>query len=299
MIIPEYISHIRRNKNSEFEFQSNKEHSLGVAELASQFANEFGMGEWGYVMGLLHDKGKETSIFQSHIKKASGLDCRADDRGYMGHAYVGGQIAKKKIPSAFPFIGNPIMGHHRGLYDYDDLEEELKKSISEEVPWGNLPQLSYPKWFVSSILQSKDFHHIERMLFSCLVDADYLDTERFMQPEQYKQRGSHTSMSELLQKLEDHLASFGEPKTEVNRIRNEVQQCCREKADGVPGFYSLTVPTGGGKTLASLVWALHHAVVYGKCRIIIAIPYTRLLYRQLPYCATSSVLTMFWNIIAM
>lgn len=270
----DYISHIRNTDNI---IQTNEEHSLGVAALAAEFANEFGMGDWGYTMGLLHDKGKETSLFQAHIKRSTGLDLTANDRGYEGHAYVGGLIARSILPQAFPLIGNSIMGHHRGLYDYSDLEEECKKSIPSEVMTPNLQPLTFPSWFNQHNLQAKDFHHIERMLFSCLVDADYLDTERFMQPEQYEQRGVHTLMSELLQKLETHLASFGEPKTEVNRIRNEVQQCCREKADEAPGFYSLTVPTGGGKTLSSLVWALHHAVVHDKRRIIIAIPYTSII----------------------
>ncbi len=74
--------------------------------------------------------------------------------------------------------------------------------------------------------------------------------------------------------LNKYLGRFGEPKTDVNRIRSEVQRLCREKANGQPGFYSLTVPTGGGKTLSSLVWAMNHAICYGKKRIIIAIPYS-------------------------
>ena len=124
-----------------------------------------------------------------------------------------------------------------------------------------------------------DLHHIVRMLFSCLVDADSLDTEAFLEPELAKQRGSHTSMQELLNALEKHLEGLktNAPDTEVNRIRNYVQEKCVKASLGEVGFYSLTVPTGGGKTLASVLWALHHAVKNNLQRIIIAIPYTSII----------------------
>ena len=122
-------------------------------------------------------------------------------------------------------------------------------------------------------------HHLVRMLFSCLVDADSLDTEAFMEPEQAKARGCHTSMLELLRKLEEYLQGLraNAPDTEVNGIRNYVQEQCINESQGETGFYSLTVPTGGGKTLASVLWALHHAVRNNLSRIIIAIPYTSII----------------------
>ena len=117
------------------------------------------------------------------------------------------------------------------------------------------------------------------MLFSCLVDADSLDTESFMNPKQAILRGSHTSMSALLNNLEKHLQylKISTPNTEVNRVRNYVQEQCVRESQGKCGAYSLTVPTGGGKTLASVLWALHHAVKNNLQRIIIAIPYTSII----------------------
>lgn len=274
------ISHIRKEDNDALIFQSNDEHCHNVAELAKQFATEFGMGDCGYVMGLLHDKGKEKNEFQNYIQDVNGIP------GHTGwtsdgkaHAYAGGLVAKKVLNPIYPLIGNPIMGHHRGLYDYIDLEEEEKKGVPAEVniPYGEIFSVPFPSWFQTSALQQKDFHHIERMLYSCLVDADYLDTERFMQPEQASLRGNKAKMEDLLPKLENFLSSFGTPTTEVNKIRNEIQQYCLAESKGASGFYSLTVPTGGGKTLSSLVWALNHAFHNGKKRIIIAIPYTSII----------------------
>ena len=275
---PKYISHIRKDAEGNLEYQSNEEHSLGVAELARQFACEFDMGDFGYVMGMLHDKGKEKDEFQNYIRYENGLvEHRAYTQDGKAHAYVGGLLAKKLYPNFAALMTNPIMGHHRGLYDYTDLETEEQRTVPKEVDVLHYPQLSLPAWFVPSVLQQKDFHHIERILYSCLVDADFLDTERFVQPVKYKLRGSRTNMPDLLSVLNKYLGRFGEPKTDVNRIRSEVQRLCREKANGQPGFYSLTVPTGGGKTLSSLVWAMNHAICYGKKRIIIAIPYTSII----------------------
>lgn len=276
----ESIAHIRKKADSMFELQSNHVHSHGVALLAKEFAESFDMGNFGYAMGMLHDLGKEKHEFQEYIQDVNGIEGHSKwSHEGKSHAYVGGLVAKRILGVFYPLIGNPIMGHHRGLYDYLDLEEIEKNPMPSDVavPSKDDLPLSFPSWFSPSILQPKDFHHIERMLFSCLVDADYLDTERFMLPEEFSLRRNKKSLAELLPRLNVYLASFGEPKTEVNKIRSEVQQICLEKANGSPGFYSLTVPTGGGKTLSSLVWAMNHAVWHGKKRIIIAIPYTSII----------------------
>lgn len=275
---PDYISHILVNANGDIKYQSNEDHSLGVAILAKKFASEIGMGDFGYVMGILHDKGKEKEEFQNYIRHENGLtDRKIYTQEGKAHAYVGGLLAKELYKREYCLIGNPIMGHHRGLYDYTDIETEELKNIPIEVSTPDKLVISYPSWFSPKVLQPKDFHHIERILYSCLVDADYLDTERFMQPNQFSLRCEKTSLKELLSKLNIYLAGFGAPKTEVNKIRNEVQRVCLERAAEKPGFYSLTVPTGGGKTLSSLVWAMNHAIHYNKKRIIIAIPYTSII----------------------
>lgn len=273
MLLPQtVISHVRQ---SDAEIQSNDDHQQGVAERAEAFAAEFGMGEWGRVLGLLHDKGKEKKAFQQHIIKESGLDPSVRVEGDYKHAYVGALLAKQLFPKYHPLMDNALMGHHRGLYDDGDMLEVMKSQIPNDVTVSQISaQFSVPK-----LQKPSDVHHLQRMLFSCLVDADYLDTEAFMQPEQSKLRGKYESLEELERKLELFLNSLKKnaPDTEVNRIRNEVQGCCLKESVNQPGFYSLTVPTGGGKTIASVLWAIKHAVRNGLKRIIIAIPYTSII----------------------
>lgn len=266
------ISHVRQ---SDMAIQSNDEHQRGVAELASKFAEVFGMAEWGRVLGLLHDKGKEKKAFQHHIIKESGLDPKIKVDGDYRHAYVGALIATELFPNLHLLIDNALIGHHRGLYDDGDMRELMKSPIPDEVTVDEInAYLEKPR-----VEKPKDIHHLERMLYSCLVDADFLDTEAFMQPEQSRLRGDHDSLATLEKRLEAFLAGLKKnaPDTEVNRIRNEVQNWCVKESVNPPDFYSLTVPTGGGKTLASVLWAIKHAVKNNLKRIIIAIPYTSII----------------------
>lgn len=268
----ETISHIRTEN---WVIQSNEVHQQGVSLMASRFAEEFGMAEWGRVLGLLHDKGKEKKAFQQHILKESGKDPHIKVEGDYKHAYVGALIAKELFPKYHLLMDNALMGHHRGLYDDGDMKEIMKSPIPDDVTIDvinanlGMPRLEKPS----------DIHHLERMLYSCLVDADYLDTEAFMQPEQSKLRGNYESLKALEAKLEAFLSGLKKnaPDTEVNRIRNEVQNWCIKESEKEPGFYSMTVPTGGGKTLVSVLWAIKHAIKNGLNRIIIAIPYTSII----------------------
>ena len=270
-----YISHIK-NESGQWLIQTNEEHQANVAALASKFASAFGMGDWGKVMGLLHDKGKETTAFQQYIRKESGYEPDARVTGDTHHAYIGALAVQKLFPQPSALLANPIAGHHKGLYDSGDLKERLKADIPQEITTEpinatlNLPQIQ---------LQRYHFHHLVRFLFSCLVDADRLDTEAFMTPEQSRLRGNHTSMAELKQMLEQYLSRLNQsaPDTYVNKVRRYVQEQCVAESQGETGYYSLTVPTGGGKTLASVLWALNHAVRNNLQRVIIAIPYTSII----------------------
>ena len=276
-----FISHIKQDSDK-WSIQSNEDHQKGVANLASEFAGEFGMAEWGRVLGLLHDKGKEQKTFQQHIQKESGYIPNIKVEGDYNHAYVGALIAKKLFsnPPYYQFMDNILMGHHRGLYDHGDKEEILKKKIPDDVSVETLKEeLKIEKLNIPPLGSPKDVHHLIRMLYSCLVDADYLDTERFMMPEQSLLRGGKSTLEELLLKLEVYLSNLkrNAADTEVNKIRNEIQQYCINASEGDVDFYSLTVPTGGGKTLSSVLWALRHAQKNGLRRVIIAIPYTSII----------------------
>lgn len=278
---PQYISHLKQldfNNPDSWIFQSNEEHQHGVAILAKRFASVFGCGNIGYVMGMLHDKGKEQKSFQNYIRKVSGFRTDIKCASKTPHAYVGALVARKLYPHLYPILSYPIASHHAGLYDSYDFDAKM----GDEIPGGiELPQLSISEkdLFPSMKLNPDDFNHFIRLLFSCLVDADYLDTESFMNGDNYLRRNDKKSLCNLLPKLEAYLKSLSEkaPETALNRLRADIQQICSEKSVLQSGFYSLTVPTGGGKTLSSLLWSIKHAVSHGKNRIIIAIPYTSII----------------------
>ena len=285
----EVISHLYQNDSGKWVIQTNEEHQRGVAELAAEFAGEFGYFSWGYALGILHDKGKERNAFQQYIRKVNGLQV-ADDRIYKdhNHAFVGGLLARELMGlSVLNLLSNQIISHHSGLHDYVEVETILQeKQLPKEIDCKNvtLNKAQLIREFSEAPLTKqkidlKHFHHLSRMLFSCLVDADRLDTERFMDISSWQKRGCASSLSELLPKLEFYMRNLqaNALDTEVNRIRRQVMEQCVREAGGEKGFYTLTVPTGGGKTLSSLLWAIKHAVCHGMSRIIIAIPYTSII----------------------
>ncbi len=272
------ISHIR---TSDLAIQTNDEHSLEVAERAERFTQEIGMSGWGRFLGGLHDKGKEKYDFQTYIRMMNEMPTKTNTYHDKTHAYVGALLARKLFPAGYPFVAYALAGHHAGMPDYLSLEELLKKPLPTEVSLDNLPE--HPELPVALLGSMRGnpymLNHLLRMLYSCLVDADYLDTECFMLQKQARLRGNQTRLSELLLRLEVHLKLLAEQSldTPVNRIRKQVQDACRQSAERPVGVYSLTVPTGGGKTLASMLWALLHAVKHGKKRIILSIPYTSII----------------------
>ena len=284
--IPKYISHVKKSDTGEgYVFQSNEDHLNGVAKLAESFASEFSMGSWGRVLGLLHDKGKEQKTFQEYIMKNSGFRPELTVSGEHNHAFVGGLLAKSIYGNGSEsLLCNQIMSHHSGLHDYCHIQETLKKDIPLDVNrCVEKIQLNRPPFTLSPIKGCKgmtpDANHLSRMLFSCLVDADYLDTELFMDVESARKRINDIKLESLLPLLEVYIDNLQKCSaiSEVNTIRRQVQERCVSMSDVEKGFYSLTVPTGGGKTLSSLVWALRHAVRNGMKRIIIAIPYTSII----------------------
>lgn len=158
------------------------------------------------------------------------------------------------------------------------LPEEIdKNNIDLDIP--RLLEEFHESPFSKQMVDIRHLHHLSRMLFSCLVDADRLDTERFMDAESWRKRGCSATLSDMMPKLESALQQLqaGAAYTAVNLIRRKVQNQCILTSSGEKGFYSLTVPTGGGKTLSSLLWAMKHALHHSMSRIIIAIPYTSII----------------------
>lgn len=271
------LSHIVIHEGKVLRVQDNQTHQRNVAELAAHYAKEFGMEDFGKTMGLLHDKGKERSSFQNYIRRANGLEAECPSGEDHNHAFVGGKLALECYGKPYmQLLVNQIISHHSGLHDYS----EISSSTDREIPEGVRPGIVREDLKIRCVSpRPKDFNHLSRMLFSCLVDADFLDTEAFMQPDTAKLRGCKTDIPTLCRKLEAYLAQLRlqAKDTRVNRVRNKVQQRCMDMACGEQGFYSLTVPTGGGKTLSSVLWALRHAERHGLKRVIIAIPYTSII----------------------
>lgn len=259
-------------------------HLEKVAQLASSFAREmFALGsteresasEWGRLAGLWHDLGKFSVEFQKRLY---------GDAGRVDHSTAGAKMAASKTPYG-PLLAYMIAGHHAGLPDGNSLFHERFKNALPEwesnacrfLSW-EMEKLPLPP--IARKMEMLDIAFTTRMLFSCLVDADFLATEAFMKPEEEKRRPKWTD--DILCRMERALDAyytnhFHTPRTQVEAIRCEVRKACLEKASLPPGFFSLTVPTGGGKTLASLSFALYHANIHGLRRVIYAIPYTSII----------------------
>ncbi|MGL4852843.1 MAG: CRISPR-associated helicase Cas3' [Phocaeicola sp.] len=271
-----YLAH---TSDDSLQNQTLLDHALGVSNLTGLFATRFKSEEWGKLLGLWHDIGKLNPIFQSYI--TSSYKGNPPSKRERAHAALGAIALYKQLgPIAIP-LTYCIEGHHAGLPNwYGDLdvkikENDLYKLIESKV---FLPKPTVPPFVLQ--LDEKSFHHWVRMLFSCLIDADRLDTEQFANPSQAAERGNYDSLEVLKGRLDKKLAQFsvGERANDkINQDRRTILSICKEKGKLPSGFYSLTVPTGGGKTLSSMAWALNHAIVNGKERIIVAIPYTSII----------------------
>jgi CRISPR-associated endonuclease/helicase Cas3 len=296
--IQKFYAHSKEGKPTS-EWQPLEEHLKNVAEKASQFAEEFGSGEWGSIAGTLHDMGKAHPDFQSYLLKAGSMEASEyDDQKSAGthpnHSGAGAVLACERWPGIIGKIfAYLITGHHAGLPDWFGgaaslpYRLEKEKNIADKV-------CAYAKFFLEKLpnkiqppafsmhCKNQDaigYHLWIRMLFSCLVDADFLDTEAFMDREKHAQRPPFPLLIDLKSRFDMQLLRMMNktPDTFVNRIRANILAACRKASTQPSGIFSLTVPTGGGKTLSGTAFALDHAIQYGKSRIIYVIPYTSII----------------------
>ena len=291
------IAHVRPTSDG-WQTHLLDEHLRAVAMLADAFARCFGASDWARLAGLWHDLGKYAPDFQDYIRDASGYEREQahieEGRGADGkprqrvdHSAAGAIHAVDRLGTAGIVIANLIAAHHAGLYDATDLERRLQSrdrldlalstTISSDVlDTGSTLALAVP----SGASTPGAYALWLRMLFSCLVDADFLDTEHFMdEGAKAGHRADFPALPMLKAALDRHLtvlAQQSEP-TAVNRVRAQVLADCRRAATERAGLFSLTVPTGGGKTLSSLAFALDHAAVHAKRRVIYVIPYTSII----------------------
>ena len=273
-----YIGHKREDGT----IQSLHDHLANVSKLAGLFARSFDAEPCARRAGLLHDAGKYSPAGQARMKDPVNTT-------KVDHSTAGARIALEECRDGLTALA--VAGHHGGMPDYGgrlstegdgSLCGRCRKDLS-----GNLDYSAYwdenhiderplqPQWLMTKP-DPFAIPFYTRMLFSSLVDADFLDTEQFMRGEM--PRGGYCGMNQLLARLTDHVQPWLDaPGTTINGKRCEILRDCMAAGEGERGLYSLTVPTGGGKTISSLAFALTHAVKHGLDRVIYVIPYTSII----------------------
>ena len=297
------IAHTREDGN----IQTLPEHIEGVAHHCALFLERAGLPELaplGRLLAQLHDAGKAQPAFQRYIRGESAAKAPHSAAGALlatGLMYeLSKELQLKKLPRTSQLLAYAISGHHRGLYDYIELRKELKKKEIEErctKTIGALPNIkselqtwveehaesteSSLKELAKRVGATEQAQVLIRLLFSCLVDADFLDTEAFMDEERKERRHEATSgyapLKTLRDRLTKHMEGFS-TEGKINEARRAFLNQCREHGRTCPkGYYSLFLPTGGGKTLSSMAWALETALKHEAKRIIYVIPYTSII----------------------
>lgn len=287
-----HLAHIREEEKGCFVEQSIEEHCLNVARLARELIYEdedsCGQNDLAYNAGLLHDFGKYRPDFQRYILASSGANQSGKVPPKAPHAIVGAIEARRLFddPMIADTLAYCISGHHRGLYDHNEMKKRLCQG--EHKRWCDACEKLTSEENLGTtdcddVDEPDDLQMAIRMLFSALVDADRLDTERFMTPdlsaERLRIKGNYASLCTLRERLRAKTESFSSaPDTPVNRARAYFLRSCRTHgAESDPGIYTLSLPTGAGKTISSMAWALEMAIRNHHDRIIYVIPYTSII----------------------
>jgi CRISPR-associated endonuclease/helicase Cas3 len=280
-------------------------HLQSVAELAGEFSKTFESVDvakrWAYRAGLWHDLGKYRAGFQRYLQQAENPE-NAHIEGKVGgrektHSAAGALWALETLQArhgprgklAARVLAYLIAGHHAGLDDWNgglnerlsnaDCRLELDEAKAAKPPASILDLGAFVPDMTQIPGGSKGFALWVRLLFSCLVDADFLDTEAHFDAGKPARRIGFPTIDQMRLDLDVHMAAKAAEATPstVNTLRADILRQCRDKAGLPAGFFSLTVPTGGGKTLSSLAFALNHAQIHNKRRVIYAIPYTSII----------------------
>ncbi len=319
----DYLAHARKDEGTgEWLIHLLEDHLTETAELAEKFAVKIGLNQVGKLLGLIHDLGKYSFIFQCYIKSATGLLCPGDEsyvnhkklRGQIDHSTAGAQWISDSLKEEVK-IGKLLkevaalcaLSHHSGLIDVFDIagEDKLSSRLNKDFDFTHYHEVkdkvdSSIAKAISEIVNStkkkeqlrvvisrihecfdnpirsfcKGF--LARFLFSCLIDADRISTADFDNPEAKKLRnnGEYLDWQKLIDCFE---AKTFKIRNKVDQKRCEISSTCLKRASDAQGLFYLTVPTGGGKTFASLRFALHHARKHQLDRIVYVIPYTSII----------------------
>jgi CRISPR-associated endonuclease/helicase Cas3 len=274
------------------------DHLKDVAKLAGRFASGFDGAAYAELAGRWHDLGKYSGDFQRMIRAETGFEAHieidmegnARDHSTAGAVKAFG-FASTTRDEALVSVAFAIAGHHAGLSNVDDLKSRLKTkegmlaAVEAKSPPSEIVQFSPPAkpTFLLDQRSTTDRRKLDlemwtRLLFSSLCDADFLDTEQFFR-DAHAPRGESYDLAILRGRLQSHLDRMesNSPASNVNQVRREVRSACQSAGVMPPGIFSLTVPTGGGKTLAGMMFALEHAIAHGLRRVIVAIPFTSII----------------------
>jgi CRISPR-associated endonuclease/helicase Cas3 len=281
-----YYAH--SNASDKSEWQTVKEHLENTARLARELSQGTNLSDFAYIAALFHDLGKYSQAFQRRLEGARiKVDHSTAGAKEIIHAFQGNP-KQRLISEMLAFC---IAGHHAGLPDYGSsidcgeestLKARLKSGVEDYQAFSqdiDISQVKFPEQIpIRPIKSCKGFSlaFFTRMVYSVLVDADFLETETFMSAT-LKPRGGYPGIPELHRALNQFLERFANPIGPINQQRSETLKACISGAEKPPGLYTLTVPTGGGKTFASLAFALKHALLHGKNRVIYVIPYTSII----------------------
>lgn len=285
---------------SESRRESMQEHLEATRALAGAFAEKFGLRETAETLARVHDLGKFSEEFQRYLRQSAGDSEEAPAHG-PDHSTAGARFLRERLPVLGTLLAYAVAGHHAGLPNGVDsgtasLEHRLKfKKIPE---WETRARAALPpRFFETGELENAIFKEVKtlvsrtkapafafafmaRMLFSCITDADFLATERFMDAAKSARRerdDAESALPRLEKRLDAYLTRFAGNTEGIGKIRDEIRADCLAAAELPPGLFRLTVPTGGGKTLSSLAFALKHARLHGLERVIYAIPFTSII----------------------
>ncbi len=275
------------NETDHSDWQGLSEHLHCVANTAAEFAHVFGAQHVAYYAGLLHDLGKYSDAFAHRLEGGPRVD----------HSTAGAQEAYLRWCGVGKLMAYAIAGHHAGLANgintgtkstRSELAERLQRALPPLAEGWEEDLALVEKLCIPIVLQPRikplsfQLAFFTRMIFSCLVDADYLDTERFYAKLKHldKPRGNYPSIAQLDAALDTHLIGVQQKKSSaphVDTLRQRILHHAIDQASLPPGLFSFTVPTGGGKTLSSMSFALKHALAQQLRRVIYVIPYTSII----------------------
>jgi CRISPR-associated endonuclease/helicase Cas3 len=266
---------LAHSENATGATQSLADHLDGVADLARCFALPYGGGEAAYAAGLTHDLGKASLAFQEYVR---GL---VEAKRGPDHSSAGALVAQS-INDVAAWVA---AAHHSGLPGRKELRERLRTKSelraaldSDEAARELVAKATAASATLPNLADPASMEFFIRMVFSALVDADALDTERHFSPTNAATRAVRTDLKSLRERFDASQSRMLEvADTPVNAIRGSIYTAVMGQSEHRPGFFTLTVPTGGGKTLTALGFALAHALRHGQRRIIVAIPYTSII----------------------